>query len=66
MSNGATPAPTKPAEYLRLAREIEKALPESAARLAVLSTFTAELLKPFLIVECQRLNLWIISFHLLR
>jgi FkbH-like protein len=46
----------KPAEYLRLAREIEASPAESAVRLAVLSTFTAELLRPYLIVECHRLD----------
>ncbi|MBI3837580.1 MAG: HAD-IIIC family phosphatase [Planctomycetia bacterium] len=51
-----TSGPTKPAEYLRLAREIEASPVEGAAKLAVLSTFTAELLRPFLVVECQRLN----------
>lgn len=48
--------PTKPAEYLRAAREIEAGGAEGAARLAVLSTFTAELLRPFLVVESQRLG----------
>ncbi len=50
------PAPTKPAEYLRAAREIEAAQGDDARRLAVVSTFTAELLKPFLVVEAQRLG----------
>ncbi len=51
-----TSEPTKPAEYLRLAREIEALPAAGAVKLAVLSTFTAELLRPFVVVECQRLN----------
>jgi FkbH-like protein len=51
-----TPNPIKPAEYLRKAREIEASWGEGVARLGVISTFTAELLRPFLIVECERLN----------
>ncbi|HEX4143243.1 MAG TPA: HAD-IIIC family phosphatase [Pirellulales bacterium] len=55
------PKPTKPAEYIRAAREIEAAragqsTPEKVATLAVLSTFTAELLKPFLVVEAESLD----------
>jgi len=64
----ATSKPSKPAEYIRAAREIEAARAseaagvsgaaqgENVATLAVLSTFTAELLKPFLVVEAQWLN----------
>jgi FkbH-like protein len=51
-----TTGPTKPAEYLRQAREIEAALSETAVKLRVISTFTAELVRPFLIVECQALG----------
>ncbi len=51
-----TPKPTKPAEYIRAAREIEAAKRENVATLAVLSTFTAELLRPFLVVEADRLD----------
>ncbi len=48
--------PSKPAEYLKRAREIESARGERTATLAVISTFTAELLRPFVIVECERLG----------
>lgn len=51
-----TSAPTKPAEYLRAAREIERANGDATLRLSILSTFTAELLRPFLVVECHRLE----------
>jgi len=45
----------KPGEYLRLAREYEQQ--QSYARsIAVLSTFTTELLRPYLIVESHRLG----------
>src|SRR5207249_239115 len=53
---GRRPHVTKPADYHRLAREIEAGDAGQFQRLAVLSTFTAELLRPFLIVECQRLG----------
>lgn len=51
-----TPQPTKPAEYLRAAREIERASGEDALKLGVLATFTAELLRPFVVVECHGLG----------
>jgi hypothetical protein len=51
-----TQNPLKPAEYLRLAREIEASLGEDVVRLGVLSTFTAELLRPFVAVECRHLG----------
>jgi FkbH-like protein len=44
------------ADYHRLAREIEADAAGTFHRLAVLSTFTAELLRPFLVVECQQLG----------
>ncbi|HTU24593.1 MAG TPA: HAD-IIIC family phosphatase [Pirellulales bacterium] len=50
------PKPVKPAEYLRAAREIEAGSRAGVASLAVLSTFTAELLKPFVIVESDALG----------
>lgn len=50
-------APMKPAEYLRAAREIERGASESALRLGVVSTFTTDLLKPYIVVECQQLGL---------
>jgi FkbH-like protein len=46
----------KPAEYLGAARQLEEARPEHALRLAVLSSFSAELLKPYVIVESDRLG----------
>lgn len=51
-----TTHPTKPAEYLRAAREIEAARGDDVNRLAVISTFTAELLRPFVVVESQWLG----------
>jgi FkbH-like protein len=50
-----TTNPTKPAEYLQAARAIEAAGGD-ARTLAVISTFTAELLRPYIIVESQRLG----------
>jgi FkbH-like protein len=50
------PETIKPAEYLKLARQIESSFDDNAAKLAVISTFTAELLRPFLTVECQRVG----------
>ncbi len=47
--------PLKPAEYLRTAREIE-ATGQPVCRLGVVATFTADLLRPFLIVESHRLD----------
>ncbi|MGD9722104.1 MAG: HAD-IIIC family phosphatase [Pirellulales bacterium] len=47
--------PTKPAEYLQAARALESA--GAAPRtLGVVSTFTAELLRPYLVVESHRLD----------
>jgi FkbH-like protein len=51
-----TEHPIKPAEYLRRAREIEASWTHRVATLGVLSTFTAELLRPFLVVECERIG----------
>jgi FkbH-like protein len=51
-----TVSPTKPAEYLRAAREIERSSDAPGVRLAVISTFTAELLRPFIVVEGHRLG----------
>ena len=51
-----TKSPIKPAEYLKRARELEASWPDNTARLGVVSTFTAELLRPFLIVESERLS----------
>ncbi len=51
-----TANPLKPAEYLRRAREIEAAGAETARKLAVISTFTAELLRPYIVVESDRLG----------
>ena len=49
-----TNSPAKPAEYLKRAREIEATWGASAATLGVISTFTAELLRPFVIVESEQ------------
>jgi FkbH-like protein len=54
-----TTHPTKPAEYLQAARAIEAAGGPAARKLAIVSTFTAELLRPYLIVESQRLGPWV-------
>src|SRR5579871_4876679 len=51
-----SPAPIKPAEYLRRARQLEAGF-DLPLRLAVVSTFTAELLRPFLIVEAHAIGL---------
>src|SRR3954452_11472979 len=46
----------KPAEYLRKAREIEANWPADTVSVATVSSFTAELLRPYLIVETDALN----------
>jgi len=46
----------KPAEYLRKAREIEANWPSQIVSLATISSFTAELLRPYLIVETDALG----------
>ncbi|HEY2895224.1 MAG TPA: HAD-IIIC family phosphatase [Pirellulales bacterium] len=46
----------KPAEYLRKAREIEANWPAQMVSVATISSFTAELLRPYLIVEADALN----------
>ena len=51
-----TNRPSKPAEYLKRAREIEATWGEGVAALGVISTFTAELLRPFVIVESEQLG----------
>ncbi len=51
-----TTQPLKPAEYLKAAREIEAVHGDTARTLAVISTFTAELLRPYLIVESHQLD----------
>jgi FkbH-like protein len=51
-----TNSPFKPAEYLKRAREIEATWGDGAATLGVISTFTAELLRPFVIVESEQLG----------
>ncbi len=51
-----TNPPAKPAEYLKRAREIEAAWGDRVATLGVISTFTAELLRPFVIVESEQLG----------
>ncbi len=40
-------------DYVRLTRELEKALPE-ARKVAVLASFTADFIKPYLVVEAAR------------
>src|SRR4029079_2896381 len=51
-----TNTPIKPAEYLKRARELEAAWAGGVATLGVISTFTAELLRPFVIVESEQLG----------
>lgn len=57
----------KPAEYFRRARGVEDALPKDAAQVAVLSSFSASFLKPFLLVEtleCQQpMGFWFSAFN---
>jgi FkbH-like protein len=45
------------AEYLRLAREIEHKNDKTFHKLAVLSSFTADFLKPYIMVESEELGL---------
>jgi FkbH-like protein len=62
----ATGTDRSPAEYHRLAREIEGTLDDRAVRLAVLSSFTAEFLRPFVLVEASDVGcptrLWVAPF----
>jgi FkbH-like protein len=51
-----TASPTKPSEYLSAARQLAAQQGDDAHTLGVLSTFTAELMRPFLIVESHRLG----------
>lgn len=55
------------AEVLRRAREVESGLPTEAPCLAVLASFSADLLRPYLLVESARLGLalrpWIGPYH---
>jgi FkbH-like protein len=46
----------KPAEYLRKARQIEASWPAHTVSLAAISSFTAELLRPYLVVESDSLH----------
>jgi len=54
------------AEYLRAARDLERSGEPSASRLAILSSFTAELLRPALVVESSdighRIQPWFAPF----
>lgn len=51
-----TTRPAKPAEYLRAARQIEADPSVRPRTLGVLSTFTAELMRPYLVVESHELG----------
>jgi FkbH-like protein len=51
------PPPLKTTEYLREARRIEATFTPATPTLALLATFTADLLKPYLLVESERRGL---------
>jgi len=52
-----------PSETIREARAIEKALPATTPRLAVLASFTSDLLNPYLLVEAKRCGWPLLPWH---
>ena len=52
-----------PSETLREARVIESSLSPTAPRLAVLASFTSDLLKPYLVVETHRSGWTLLPWH---